>query len=189
MLGFLYSWFLVLVCLWISWIKTQTLPNLRLPISSTHDTMRAIKSFLKLFHLSDFVVHTVRCIMVISPFVVGSIYSETSSITEIWFSLIATSTLITLPSEWHGTYSPLRDITHSGIFWTSPTRGRRQLSGNVYWVHARFLLVHVVLSLWPDWQFEMPAQTKSSYTCCYLWQSRLFEDDPLCFWFSKHLLI
>ena len=29
--------FFVLVCLWISWTKSQTLPNLRLPISSAHD--------------------------------------------------------------------------------------------------------------------------------------------------------
>ena len=36
MFGFLYTWFLVLVCLWISWRKTQTLPNLRLPIGSVN---------------------------------------------------------------------------------------------------------------------------------------------------------
>ena len=33
-LVFQYSWFLVLVDLWFSWRKTQTLPYLRLPISS-----------------------------------------------------------------------------------------------------------------------------------------------------------
>ena len=34
MFGLLYSWFLVLLVIWISWTKTKTLPNLRLPISS-----------------------------------------------------------------------------------------------------------------------------------------------------------
>ena len=33
-LVFSQSWFFVLIGLWISWTKTQTLPNLRLPISS-----------------------------------------------------------------------------------------------------------------------------------------------------------
>ena len=36
MFGFLYSRFLVLIGLWISWTITQTLSNLRLPISFAH---------------------------------------------------------------------------------------------------------------------------------------------------------
>jgi len=36
MFGFLYSWFLVLMCLWISWTKTQTLPNSRIPDTSVY---------------------------------------------------------------------------------------------------------------------------------------------------------
>ena len=41
MFGFLYSRFLVLLGLWISWTKTQTLPNLRLPISSVDRQRRS----------------------------------------------------------------------------------------------------------------------------------------------------
>ena len=37
MFGFLYSWFWVFVGLWIKWRKPQTLPNLRLPLSSDHN--------------------------------------------------------------------------------------------------------------------------------------------------------
>ena len=36
MFGYLYSSFSALFRLWINWTKTQTLPNLRLPISSVH---------------------------------------------------------------------------------------------------------------------------------------------------------
>ena len=34
MLGFLYSWFVFLIGLWISWTKTETLPNSRIPDTS-----------------------------------------------------------------------------------------------------------------------------------------------------------
>ena len=36
MFGFLYSWFLVLIGLWISRIKTQALPNSRIPDTSVY---------------------------------------------------------------------------------------------------------------------------------------------------------
>ena len=36
MFGFLYSWFLVLIGLWICWTKTQSLPNSRIPDTSAN---------------------------------------------------------------------------------------------------------------------------------------------------------
>ena len=38
MFGFLCNWFFVLIGLWISWTKTQTLPNLRPPTSSVWES-------------------------------------------------------------------------------------------------------------------------------------------------------
>ena len=44
MFWFLYIWFLVIVGLWISWTKSQTLPNLRLPTSSGSLSRRPLAS-------------------------------------------------------------------------------------------------------------------------------------------------
>ena len=42
MFGFLFSWFLVLIGLWISWTKTQTLPNSRIPDTSEYEPWKAM---------------------------------------------------------------------------------------------------------------------------------------------------
>ena len=79
MFGFLYSWLLVIVGLWISWTKNQTLPNLRLLIISGDDWKTSFFARTLVYVLLQF-LHMTSSVLILAmhPFTVCFLLLQSS---------------------------------------------------------------------------------------------------------------